>query len=84
MAKEKVVNYSDTEKLIVATLKETDKEYLTLAELSEKVGKELKSGNINALVRKGNVSNEHEVTIVCPCCGHKKVVKGYSFVADID
>lgn len=80
----KQVNYSDTEKSIVAVLKDTDKECLTLAEISELVGKELKSGNINALVKKGNVASDHDITLVCPTCGHKKVVKGYSFVKDIE
>lgn len=56
MEKEKVVNYSDTEKLIVKALVEADGKELTLAELSAIVGKELKSGNINALVKKGNVA----------------------------
>ena len=50
----KTVNYTDTEKKIVEALS-TSERALTLAELSEKLGMEIKSGNINALVKKGNV-----------------------------
>ncbi|MCQ2603355.1 MAG: hypothetical protein MJ193_05450 [Clostridia bacterium] len=78
------IAYSETEKSIVAILAEADGKGLTLAEISAKLGKELKSGNINALVKKGNVSNENSRTIVCPCCGAKKTVKEYAFVKAVE
>lgn len=84
MAKEKVVNYSETEKAIVNALANADGKALTLAEISNEVGKELKSGNINALVKKGNVEVVGDRVIVCEMCGHKKKVREYGFVKAID
>ena len=82
MAKEKVVNYSDTEKAIVEVLEKADGN-MTLAEISKEVGKELKSGNINALVKKGNVEVVGDRVIVCEMCGAKKKVREYGFVKAI-
>ena len=47
----KTVNYTDTEKKIVEALS-TSERALTLAELSEMLGMEIKSGNINALKKR--------------------------------
>lgn len=75
----KTVNYTDTEKKIVEALANAD-HALTLAELSEKLGMEIKSGNINALVKKGNVEKTGEREIVVQA---KRKVGEYSFVKSI-
>ena len=80
----KTINYSDTEKQIVATLKANEDKAMTLAEISKEIDKELKSGNINALVKKGNVETVGDRVIVCKYCGAKKKVKEYKFLKDID
>ena len=75
----KTVNYTDTEKKIVDALASAD-HALTLAELSEKLGMEIKSGNINALVKKGNVEKTGEREIIVQA---KRKVGEYSFVKSI-
>ena len=75
----KTVNYTDTEKKIVDALASAD-HALTLAELSERLGMEIKSGNINALVKKGNVEKTGEREIVVQA---KRKVGEYSFVKSI-
>lgn len=75
----KTVNYTDTEKKIVDALATADCP-LTLAELSEKLGMEIKSGNINALVKKGNVEKSGEREIIVQA---KRKVGEYSFVRSI-
>lgn len=47
------VKLTETESGIVAKLEAVETKDYTLAELSEIVGKELKSGNVNGLVKKG-------------------------------
>lgn len=66
----KVCNYTDAEKSILVALKDAA-EPLTLAQLSELVGKVLISGNINGLVTKGNVAIAGEIEV--PCTVKKKV-----------
>lgn len=51
---------------------------MTLAEISEKVGFEVKTGTTNTMVKAGILVVAGERTIKCPCCGHKHVVKEYS------
>lgn len=80
MAKEIV--YSETERKIVEALASADGA-MTLAEISEKIKVELKSGNIVALMKKGNVASDGERVIVCETCGAKRKVKEYSFVKAI-
>ena len=75
----KTINYTDTEKKIVEALATADCP-LTLAELSEKLGMEIKSGNINALVKKGNVEKSGEREIIVQA---KRKVGEYSFVRSI-
>ena len=75
----KTVNYTDTEKKIVEALASSDGA-LTLAELSERLGMEIKSGNINALVKKGNVEKSGEREIIVQA---KRKVGEYSFVRGI-
>ena len=68
----KICNYTDTERAILATIKDTD-EPMTLAQISEAMGRTLISGNINGLVTKGNVAIAGEVEV--PCMSKKKVSK---------
>lgn len=69
--------YSDTEKAILGAL---SNEPQTLAQLSEKLGKTLVSGNINGLVKKGNVAKGEDVTITVKVPAE---VNTYVFVKDI-
>ena len=75
----KTVNYTDTEKKIVTALETADRP-LTLAELTDMLGMEIKSGNINALVKKGNVEKSGEREIIVQA---KRKVGEYSFVRAI-
>ena len=65
----KICNYTDTEKAILATIKDADAP-MTLAQISEAIDKTLISGNINGLVTKGNVAMAGEVEV--PCMSKKK------------
>ena len=75
----KTVNYTDTEKKILTALENAD-HALMLAELSEALGMEVKSGNINALVKKGNVEKSGEREVIVQA---KRKVGEYSFVKAI-
>lgn len=75
----KTINYTDTEKKILTALADAD-HALTLAELSNALGFEIKSGNINALVKKGNVEKSGEREIIVQA---KRKVGEYSFVRGI-
>lgn len=46
-------------------------EPLTIAEISEKAGIEVKAGNLTGLTKSGKIVSEERV-YVCPECGHKK------------
>jgi len=50
---------------------------LTLGEISEKAGMDIKSGNLTGLVRAGKVISE-EREYVCPTCNHKKIYHVFS------
>ena len=65
----KICNYTDTEKAILATIKDADAP-MTLAQISEAMDRTLISGNINGLVTKGNVAMAGEVEV--PCMSKKK------------
>lgn len=54
-------------------------EPLTLGEISEKAGMEIKSGNLTGLVRAGKIVSEERI-FVCPECGHKKTYHVFSIV----
>lgn len=75
----KTVNYTETEKKILNAL-ETADHAMTLAELTETLGMEIKSGNINALVKKGNVEKSGEREVIVQA---KRKVGEYSFVKAI-
>ena len=66
----KICNYTETETAILATIKDADAP-MTLAQISEAMGRTLISGNINGLVTKGNVAIAGEVEV--PCMSKKKV-----------
>ena len=68
----KICNYTETERAILATIKDSDAP-MTLAQISEAMGRTLISGNINGLVTKGNVAVAGEVEV--PCMSKKKVSK---------
>ena len=53
-------------------------ETFTLAEISEAVGEELKSGTTNTLLTREIVISHKDARIIeCPCCGHKRKVSTY-------
>lgn len=52
-------------------------EPLTLAEISDKAGMDIKSGNLTGLVRSGKVVSTEQLYI-CPECGHKKTYHVFS------
>ena len=53
-------------------------EQFTLAEISEAVGEELKSGTTNTLLTREIVISHKDARILeCPCCGHKRKVSTY-------
>lgn len=52
-------------------------EPLTIGEISERAGMDIKSGNLTGLVRSGKVVSEGR-TYICPTCGHKKEYHVYS------
>ena len=51
---------------------------MTLTEISNKAGVEIKSGTTNAMVKAGLIVVSGERVIVCPSCGHKQTVKEYT------
>ena len=65
----KICNYTDTERAILATIKDADAP-MTLAQIGEAMDRTLISGNINGLVTKGNVAMAGEVEV--PCMSKKK------------
>lgn len=77
---------NETQKLFLGAL--ADGKALTLAEVGEIVGKEIKSGSINTLIAKGKVETEdvtYECNIVRKDNGKivgstKKTVKAYKLV----
>lgn len=78
---------NEKQKLFLKTLKEADRA-MTLADVSELVGQEIKSGSITPLITKGLVQTEdvsYECDIVRKDNGKvvgstKKTVKAYSLV----
>lgn len=78
---------NEKQKLFIETLRKADGA-LTLSEVSELVGQEIKSGSINTLIAKGMIQTEdvvYECNIVRKDNGKvvgstKKTVKAYSLV----
>lgn len=50
---------------------------MTLGEIANKAGVEIKSGTTNAMVKAGLIVVSGEREIICPACGHKHTVKEY-------
>ena len=51
----------------------------TLAEISQELGREIKTGSINTLISKGLVISKPKAReVVCPHCGHKTKFSTYS------
>ena len=50
---------------------------MTLGEIANKAGVEIKSGTTNAMVKAGLIIVAGEREIICPACGHKHTVKEY-------
>ena len=51
---------------------------MTLAEIANKAGVEVKTGTTNAMVKAGLIKVAGEREIICPACGHKHTVKEYT------
>lgn len=83
MATTKQWQPSPTQQKVIDFLKShTDRAY-TLAEISEAVGVELKTGTTNTLLTKGIMKcNKNALIRVCPCCGHKTPISTYELVSD--
>ena len=75
----KAYNYSETEMKILGALADFD-EPVTLAVIAEKLGMSLTSGNINALVKKGNVAKGEAIKIATKI---PAVVKVYAYAKDV-
>ena len=50
---------------------------MTLGEIANEAGVEIKSGTTNAMVKAGLIVVAGEREIICPACGHKHTVKEY-------
>ena len=50
---------------------------MTLGEIANKAGVEIKTGTTNAMVKAGLIVVAGEREIICPACGHKHTVKEY-------
>lgn len=61
---------------ILNVLKESNSP-ITLAEISARVGFEVKSGTTNALVKAGVIVKSGVRELVCPACGRKHKVAEY-------
>lgn len=75
----KAYNYTDDEKSILAIAGQIGGDF-TLGELSEAYGSKLASGNINGLVKKGNIQKTGEVTVATMS---KDTVKVWGYLADV-
>ena len=71
------VKLNEKQVKVINTLKGSDKA-LTLKEISDIVGFEVKSGTTNTLVKRNLIKIAGERVIVCPVCGHKHTVKEYT------
>ena len=50
---------------------------MTLGEIANKAGVEIKTGTTNAMVKAGLIVVAGEREIICPACRHKHTVKEY-------
>ena len=69
---------NEKQKKVIDFLSDHRGEQFTLAEISEAVGEELKSGTTNTLLTREIVISHKDARIIeCPCCGHKRKVSTY-------
>lgn len=69
---------NEKQKKVIDFLSDHRGEQFTLAEISEAVGEELKSGTTNVLLTREIVISHKDARILeCPCCGHKRKVSTY-------
>ena len=69
---------NEKQKKVIDFLTAHKGETFTLAEISEAVGEELKSGTTNTLLTREIVISHKDARIIeCPCCGHKRKVSTY-------
>lgn len=77
----KVVNEwqpNEKQKKVIDFLSENRGTTFTLAEISEAIGEQLKSGTTNVLINREIVTSHPEARLLeCPCCGHKRKVATY-------
>lgn len=68
-----------TQQAVINFLSENKGKEYSLNEISQALNIEkVQTGTTNILVKKGLISiNKDSKTIVCACCGHKKVVSTY-------
>ena len=71
------ITMNEKRNAVIETLKNATAP-MTLAEISNAAGVEVKSGTTNAMVKVGLIIVSGEREIVCPACGHKHKVKEYS------
>lgn len=71
------ITMNEKKTAVIETLKNATAP-MTLTEISNAAGVEVKSGTTNAMVKVGLITVAGEREIVCPVCGHKHKVKEYS------
>lgn len=71
------ITMNEKRNAVIETLKNATAP-MTLTEISNAVGIEVKSGTTNAMVKIGLIVVSGEREIVCPACGHKHKVKEYT------
>ena len=70
------ITMNEKRNAVIETLKNATAP-MTLTEISNAAGIEIKSGTTNAMVKVGLITVAGEREIVCPVCGHKHKVKEY-------
>ena len=71
------IKMNEKRNAVIETLKNATAP-MTLAEIANAAGIEIKSGTTNAMVKVGLIVVAGEREIVCPACGHKHKVKEYT------
>ena len=70
------ITMNEKRTVVINTLKNATTP-MTLGEIANKAGVEIKSGTTNAMVKAGLIVVAGEREIICPACGHKHTVKEY-------
>ena len=71
------IKMNEKRNAVIETLKNATAP-MTLAEIANAAGVEIKSGTTNAMVKVGLITVAGEREIVCPACGYKYKVKEYT------